>query len=161
VVGIEDQAVTRSGVEATRIPTQAGTYALVLARRRTGVVPIGRLGSIGLRSGFYVYVGSAFGPGGLAARIRHHRQIAAHPHWHIDYLRAECDLVEVWFATGPGRHEHTWARTMGRMPGALIPMPGFGSSDCECDTHLFRFEAIPSIRAFRQRARTTVTRYAS
>jgi Uri superfamily endonuclease len=49
---------------------------------------------------------------------------------------------------------------VGRMPGASIPLPGFGSSDCECDTHLFRFEAIPSIRAFRRFARTTVTRYA-
>ena len=132
----------------------------MLACRRTGTVRVGRLCSIELEPGFFMYVGSAFGPGGLGARVRHHRQIAANPHWHIDYLRARCDLVEVWFTADLARREHSWAKAVGRMPGASIPLPGFGSSDCECDTHLFRFEAMPSIRAFRQRTRTTVTRYA-
>lgn len=129
---------------------EPGTYALMLTSQRTGSVRIGRLGDFALQSGFYIYVGSAFGPGGLAARIRHHRQIAARPHWHIDYLRAACDLAEVWFTTSAGRHEHSWAKAVAQMAGATVPMPGFGSSDCACEAHLFWFKHPPSIGAFRR-----------
>jgi Uri superfamily endonuclease len=134
-----------------------GTYALLLSCRSTGPVRIGRLGTLELQPGFYVYIGSAFGPGGLSARINHHRQIAARPHWHIDYLRAACDLVEVWFTTKAARREHAWAKTVARLPGAGVPMPGFGSSDCECAAHLFWFERLPLVWTFRQQVKTTVS----
>jgi Uri superfamily endonuclease len=110
-----------------------------------------------LKRGCYVYVGSAYGPGGSAVRIQHHQRVAARPHWHIDYLRAICPLVEVWFTTDATRCEHSWATALARMPGAGVPMPGFGSSDCECEAHLFCFAHRPSIKAFRQRVRTTVS----
>jgi Uri superfamily endonuclease len=103
-----------------------------------------RLGVLELQRGFYVYVGTAFGPGGLASRIQHHRQVAARPHWHIDYLRAVCDLVEVWFTTDSAHREHSWAKTVARRAGACMPLSGFGSSDCECETHLFHFDSVPS-----------------
>ena len=138
--------------------TQPGTYALLLANQKTGPVRIGKLGTMELQPGFYVYVGSAFGPGGLSARIKHHRQVAAHPHWHIDYLRAVCDSVEVWFTTDSGGHEHSWAKAVAKLPGASVPMPGFGSSDCECEAHLLWFARLPSVRAFRQQIKTTVSR---
>jgi Uri superfamily endonuclease len=129
---------------------QPGTYALVLECHQDGPVSIGRLGALELQRGFYVYVGSAFGPGGLAARIRHHRQVASRPHWHIDYLRPVCDLVAVWFTTDSTRHEHSWAEAVARLAGAGMPMPGFGSRDCECETHLYHFDGMPSVGAFRQ-----------
>lgn len=129
--------------------SKPGTYALVLACHRTGPVRIGRLGTFQLQPGFYVYVGSAFGAGGLAARLRHHLQIAAHPHWHIDYLRPVCDMVEVRFTCDTTRREHLGAKIMARLPGSGVPMPGFGSSDCDCVAHLFSFARLPPIRAFR------------
>ena len=129
-------------------PTQPGTYALVLACHATGAISIGRLGVLNLRSAFYVYIGSAFGPGGLASRIQHHHRIAARPHWHIDYLRAVCALVEVWFTTDVVHREHAWAKAVGGMPGALVPLPGFGSSDCECQSHLFFFKGMPPRNTF-------------
>jgi Uri superfamily endonuclease len=136
---------------------QPGTYALVLASQKTGPVRIGKLGTLELKQGVYIYVGSAFGPGGLAARIGHHTQIAARPHWHIDYLRAACDLIGIWFTTEAARREHSWAGAVARLPGAGVPMPGFGSSDCQCAAHLFWFKNPPSVRAFRQRVRTLVS----
>ncbi len=140
------------------IPRRPGTYALVLACHKTGPVRIGKLGALLLQPGIYLYVGSALGPGGLAARIQHHRQIAANPHWHIDYLRAVCGLVEVWFTTITTRREHSWAKALARMPGAGVPMRGFGSSDCDCESHLFSFERMPSVRVFGLRVKTPVAR---
>jgi Uri superfamily endonuclease len=131
--------------------SQSGTYALVLACGATHTVRIGKLGELQVQPGYYLYVGSAFGTGGLAARLRHHERIAARTHWHIDYLRAVCDLIEVWFTTDPRPREHIWARAVAHLPGAGVPMPSFGSSDCECAAHLFQFTLLPSLRVFRQR----------
>jgi Uri superfamily endonuclease len=139
------------------IPSDPGTYALVLACSKTGALRIGKLGTLVLQPGFCLYVGSAFGPGGLAARIRHHTQIAARPHWHVDYLRAACDLIEVWYTTATKRQEHSWAMALARLPGSEVPMQGFGSSDCRCEAHLFWFQKPPSDRAFRQRVRALVS----
>ena len=144
----------QSGIGRIMMTSQLGTYALVLTSHKTSLVGIGSLGTLELQPGFYVYVGSAFGAGGLAARIGHHTQIAARPHWHIDYLRAACDLIEIWFTTEAARREHSWAGAVARLPGAGVPMPGFGSSDCQCAAHLFWFQRPPPVRVFRQRVRT-------
>jgi Uri superfamily endonuclease len=42
---------------------QPGTYALGMRCSSDQQVEVGKLGSLRLQSGFYVYVGSAFGPG--------------------------------------------------------------------------------------------------
>jgi Uri superfamily endonuclease len=133
------------------IPAVQGTYALVLTNKRTGTIRVGRVSTMALQPGFYLYVGSAFGPGGLSARIKHHRQVAARPHWHIDYLRAACDLIEVWYTTKAAGREHAWARVLAELPGAVVPLPGFGSSDCRCRTHLFWFPQPPSVTKLSQR----------
>jgi len=136
--------------------TQPGTYTLVLVSQKTGPVRIGKLGTLELQPGYYVYIGSAFGPGGLAARFRHHARITIRKHWHIDYLRPACELTEVWFTTDAASHEHSWAAAVAHLPGAGVPMRKFGSSDCGCETHLFWFEGLPSIRAFRRYVKTLV-----
>jgi Uri superfamily endonuclease len=61
--------------------SRSGTYALVLKSSSDPKVEVGKLGRLHVRPGFYVYVGSAFGPGGLKARIAHHMKISARPHW--------------------------------------------------------------------------------
>ena len=67
--------------------SKPGTYVLILQSLRTGKAQIGRWREIALYPGFYLYVGSAFGPGGVRARVsRHYRKTKQH-HWHIDYLR--------------------------------------------------------------------------
>ena len=132
------------------MPARHGTYALVLACRRNGPLQIGRLGTMQLQPGFYTYIGSAFGPGGLEARLRHHLRVATRPHWHIDFLRPVCDVIEVWYTTDTARLEHRWAREMARLPGAGVPVPGFGASDCGCAAHLFSFARLPSIGTFQQ-----------
>jgi len=127
-----------------QIPPAPGTYVLVLACARRDALRIGRLGVLSICPGFYVYVGSAFGPGGLAARLgRHLRGGAARPHWHIDFLRAHAEPVEVFWCEGV-RQEHRWAARIGELPGATSPLAGFGASDCTCRSHLFYFHQRPS-----------------
>jgi Uri superfamily endonuclease len=138
---------------AEAIPNQPGTYALLLACKRSGRLRVGKLGQMALRPGVYVYVGSARGPGGLAARITHHRRVSARPHWHVDYLRAVCDPVEVWFLTAADFHEHAGAGAGAELPGAAMPLPRFGASDCHCAAHLFWFDHPPALRTFRRVAR--------
>lgn len=137
---------------------QRGTYAVILACSRTALARIGKLGRMELRPGFYAYVGSALGPGGVRARLHHHLRIAARPHWHIDYLRAFCDVVEVWVSCDPGRQEHVWAKAIGGLPTADVPMPGFGASDCKCAAHLFWLPRRPSIQVFRRQVQRRVSR---
>ncbi len=127
-----------------QVGTQPGTYALVLTPRRTGTIRIGQLGELQLQPGFYVYVGSAFGPGGIRARLNHHLHPSRPPHWHIDYLKAHANVAEVWCCYVRRSLEHQWARKLGMQLGASIPLTGFGSSDCNCESHLYFFPNCPS-----------------
>lgn len=126
-----------------------GSYALILRCDRSESILIGQLGQMRLQTGFYIYAGSAFGPGGVNARLRHHYQIAANPRWHLDYLRAGCEPMEHWFTHDPERREHDWAATLLTLPGFNAPMQGFGSSDCRCKTHLAFSAQQPDFGAFR------------
>ena len=133
-----------------------GTYALILRADRRQTVQVGRLGQLVVEPGCYVYVGSALGPGGVRARVGHHARLAARPHWHIDYLRRAATLRHVWYAYEAVRREHAWADIFTHMPGASIPMPGFGASDCACPAHLYFFSRQPRLDSFRRRLRATI-----
>lgn len=56
-----------------QLPATAATYTLCFEIPTEGTVAVGRLGSKHFPAGLYLYVGSARGPGGLRARVRHHR----------------------------------------------------------------------------------------
>ena len=118
-----------------------GTYALLLCSSSDAEIGVGRLGKMRLQSGFYVYVGSGFGPGGVRARVNHHLHYSSRPHWHIDYLRPRANVEEVWLCHDRKRREHLWARVLSSVPGIMVPMAGFGSSDCSCPAHLFFFKS--------------------
>jgi Uri superfamily endonuclease len=128
------------------IAPKPGTYALILSCASSARIQVGRLGTLQLERGYYVYLGSALGPGGLRARIAHHQKLSPRPHWHIDYLRAHARLHSVWLWYEGRRHEHEWAGAMQRVKGATIPLPGFGASDCNCPSHLYFFRDCPSAR---------------
>jgi hypothetical protein len=51
------------------VEPQPGTYALLFSARANGLVWIGRLGRLRLQSGFYVYIGSPLGSGGVRGRL--------------------------------------------------------------------------------------------
>jgi len=131
--------------------SNAGSYALVFECAQGGSVSVGALGKVHLRPGYLVYIGSAFGSGGLIARLRHHIRPVERPHWHIDYLRQSASLVGAWCANGPRSLEHLWAASFSELRGFTTPKPGFGSSDCDCRTHLLHARWRPTGRRTRDR----------
>jgi Uri superfamily endonuclease len=114
----------------TGVQPRPGTYALLLSSKTDAVIRIGRLGDLRLQPGFYVYIGSALGSGGVRGRLGHHVRPAERPHWHIDYLRKKTTVAAVWFRYHGKSLEHAWAKRFAAMLGASVPMVGFGSSDC-------------------------------
>jgi Uri superfamily endonuclease len=142
-----------TSIEKHEIPAAHGTYALLLLCQRSRTVDIGNLGAHSIFRGWYVYVGSAFGPGGLRSRCRRHIRLLRRRHWHIDYLRPAAAVQAIWFTSDLVPREHQWAEIIGGLAGASAPIRRFGSSDCLCPTHLFRFSSRPSFLAFRRRTK--------
>ncbi|RLF21737.1 MAG: hypothetical protein DRM97_06350, partial [Thermoprotei archaeon] len=90
------------------------------------------LGKARLRSGVYIYIGSAQGPGGLGARIGRYLHGPAKTRWHIDYIVRRRDLVEILGAvfaiTKRRRLEPLLFKELSRL-GFMIMIEGFGSTD--------------------------------
>ncbi|HWQ15348.1 MAG TPA: GIY-YIG nuclease family protein [Roseiflexaceae bacterium] len=125
-----------------------GTYLLILRLDHEAALRVGRLGQFTFAAGFYLYVGSAFGPGGLPARLSYHQQRARpHPHWHIDYLRPHARLIEAW-AIGCGASiERGLVDTLAALPELSVPARRFGASDSDRRSHLLYTPRRPSSRA--------------
>lgn len=126
-----------------------GTYALLLHLDTAQTVVVGALGALDFPPGWYLYLGSACGPGGLAARVaRHRRRAQKRYHWHIDYVRAVTTLVEVWSSTCKTQQECAWASAAAALPGAHVIASRFGASDCQCPSHLLHFSQRPKPNEF-------------
>lgn len=131
------------------VRTDPGTYALILRCPADRCVKVGRLGKLVLRKGYYTYVGSAFGPGGVARRVRRHCRLEKRMHWHIDYVRPAMTVIEAWYTHDLDPREHQWARTLSRSARFGASVNRFGSSDCDCTSHLFHSPYRPDLSAFR------------
>jgi Uri superfamily endonuclease len=135
------------------LPETKGTYMLIAFVARMKRLEIGSLGAYDILPGYYAYVGSAFGAGGLRARIGHHLESTASPHWHIDYLLGVGEPVEVWFTTADQKLERHWAELLEKAPHFRVTIRRFGSSDYHRSrsSHLFFSKGRPSFQWFRQK----------
>jgi Uri superfamily endonuclease len=132
------------------LPVRTGIYALILELSESRKLEIGRLGAFNFPAGFYVYLGSARGPGGLRGRLRRHLRGDGKCHWHIDYLAALAVVrgyVVLEFGMEKAGFELTecaWSQALFATPNAAIPAPRFGASDCKsgCPAHLVHFPDI-------------------
>jgi Uri superfamily endonuclease len=125
-----------------------GTYLLMMRLDSDlDALQVGRLGVFGFAAGYYLYVGSAFGPGGLPARLAYHaRRVKLRPHWHIDYLRPHARLLEAWSVSGAPPLERAWVQALEHLPGVAVPVPGFGARDTARRAHLFYAPRRPGTR---------------
>jgi len=109
-----------------------GSYVLVIHLREGMATEVGSLGQLRFSAGWYSYVGSAMA--GLKERIRRHFNEKKTPRWHIDYITNKVPAESVVLFHGERRLECDIANSLKR---ALACVPGFGSSDCDCESHLF------------------------
>ena len=134
------------------LPDEKGTYVLIASVPQMKRIAIGQLGQFDIVPGFYAYVGSAFGSSGLSARIGHHLESTAAPHWQIDYLLKVAEPVEIWYTTAGQKLGHNWADVLEKSSQFRIPIPRFGSSDYHRSrsSHLFYSKRRPTFAWFRQ-----------
>lgn len=119
------------------VPRTRGSYVLVIGLgEKLNVSPGGR--RVTLDPGFYVYVGSAGGPGGVGARVRRHLLLSRGEkkgalRWHIDQVLASprASILDVCWAKGCWGvgAEHGVVDCLVKT-GRFQPVSrGFGSSD--------------------------------
>jgi Uri superfamily endonuclease len=139
----------------TELPESKGAYVLIASVAQTKRLAIGRLGEFIIIPGFYAYVGSACGHGSIRARVSHHLESIAQPHWHIDSLLGFATPIEVWYAISDCKLERDWAKMLQDSPKFRIPIPRFGSSDYHRTrtTHLFYSKRRPLFRWFEEKIR--------
>jgi len=135
--------------------SKPGTYALLLRSDVSARTRIGRWGYLNVRPGYYIYVGSALGPGGVLARVSRHCREQKTRHWHIDYLREFTIPATVWYSYSPTRLEHRWADAVAKLNNTE-PVKGFGCSDCSCNSHLFFSASEPELPEFAAAVRGSV-----
>ncbi len=112
---------------------------------------VGRLGEFLFPAGWYLYVGSAQGPGGVAARVRRHWRKAGDGkrlHWHVDHVRQAATWAGAWMRCSEERLECDWAARLRALDGARVVAAGFGASDCRCAAHLLHVPALPATEWF-------------
>jgi Uri superfamily endonuclease len=121
-------------VDPDSISADAGAYALLIRLGAPWSPGIRTLPARILAPGPYIYCGSAYGPGGLRARVARHLRAGKRTHWHVDRLTSAGRIEDVAVRVG-GRECDLVAAFMAC--GAEVPLTGFGSSDCRrCASHL-------------------------
>jgi Uri superfamily endonuclease len=118
-----------------------GAYVLFIDVKEPLSLPVGSFGIESFPAGSYAYVGSA--RRGIASRVARHHRIAEQKtgklHWHIDYLLANPQVHLTGEAVMEDGVECELSLQIAQMKGVIVPIPGFGSSDCKsgCEAHLY------------------------
>jgi Uri superfamily endonuclease len=104
---------------------------------------VGKLGRFEFVKGLYAYVGSA--QNSLEPRIRRHLRREKSKFWHIDYLldSPETIIVKTYVSKA---HKEQECKTARKLSEVGNPVEGFGSSDCDCRSHLVRIDSDETFR---------------
>lgn len=126
-------------------PSGPGAYVVAIAIAAPLAIRLGAAASPLLRPGRYLYCGSAYGPGGLQARLARHFRKDKSIRWHVDQLTTAGEVKGAWaIALG---NECVLVERLGFLP---VPIEGFGATDCaHCRSHLLRWPSRVPARAIR------------
>ena len=130
------------GIKAKESIQKGGIYNLIIKLSKDREIRIGRLGTFVFPKGIYVYTGSA--QNCLEKRINRHLSNIKKFHWHIDYFLSCAKIIEILRYIGSRKDECKLNRVIGKIAGANAIVRKFGSSDCNCITHLYYFKNIPT-----------------
>ena len=122
-----------------------GIYVLEISVGRNISVKVGKLGSVNFEKGLYAYVGSA--QNNLEKRVKRHLSKQKKNFWHIDYLLANkhVKIIGVFFKSAEKSEECGFATELAK---SSLPVTGFGSSDCECTSHLCKLRGVQFLRQY-------------
>jgi Uri superfamily endonuclease len=122
-----------------------GIYALVISVGKDVVASIGAMHEMKFDKGLYVYVGSA--QTNLEKRAARHFSRTKRKFWHVDYLLGSerVSVFKVFYKKGARSEECKLAKELGKKGLAI---KGFGSSDCKCESHLFRVQDYEFLREY-------------
>ncbi len=120
-----------------------GAYVLILRLHSRKNVKVGRLGYIEFNKGFYCYVGSAIGRTTIENRCKRHLKIIKKMKWHIDYLRKKAEIIDIVAFSSKRKIECKLARRILKRADSFVPK--FGSTDCNCKSHLYYFKNKKSL----------------
>ena len=109
-----------------------GAYILLIRLERDAIIEVGALGKIDFKAGTYCYVGSAYGSGGIKARIARHMRKEKKIRWHIDYLLKYGRIERVLIKENGDEVD-----TASFLSDSYDSVPGFGASDSPLKSHLF------------------------
>jgi Uri superfamily endonuclease len=117
--------------------TLKGIYVLIIQVSGDINVDVGALGGTAFAKGLYAYVGSA--QTNMEQRIKRHLRREKRKFWHIDYLldNPAAEIIQVLFKKADKAEECKTAKAIGERSK---PIAGFGCSDCNCKSHLFRIK---------------------
>jgi Uri superfamily endonuclease len=127
-----------------------GIYVLIIAIDSKISVDTGALGNLNFEKGLYAYVGS--GQNNLEERVKRHFRTEKAKFWHIDYLLDNpcVKVLKVFYKRAGRPKECRIAKELGKKG---FPIRGFGSSDCRCESHLFK---VGDYEFLREHMRETV-----
>ncbi|MFQ6083158.1 MAG: DUF123 domain-containing protein [Candidatus Aminicenantia bacterium] len=125
-----------------RIKEKKVIYILLINLKEPKKIKVGKLGMMIFKPGIYLYLGSA--QAGFKTRIRRHLRNEKKLFWHIDYLLREAEIEEVWLKKDESVECKTAMEIQNYSDFSFHPIKGFGSSDCNCLTHLFYFPECSS-----------------
>ncbi len=109
-----------------------GSYALLTHLKEDEEMRIGSLDKIEFSKGYYAYIGSALN--GIEGRVRRHKRAEKKMHWHIDYFLKKANISSAYYIESKKPIECNIACIFSKEFEGITK---FGSSDCECESHLF------------------------
>ena len=127
-----------------------GTYILVIRLFEDSKIKIGSIGKLDFFKGYYLYLGSAMGNKGsttLENRVKRHVLASNRKRifWHIDYLlnNKNSVITRIYLIPSISRLECIVSKEISRSSDNFIRK--FGSSDCDCPSHLFFFQKFTDL----------------
>lgn len=124
---------------AEREANDSGCYFIILKLDEDKELAIGGLKTVQFKKGYYLYTGSA--KRGLTKRMARHGRVRKRKHWHLDYLREHARFIKAI----PVRTAFDIECALAAGAAAISDwqIERFGSSDCDCSSHLFGFNNSP------------------
>jgi Uri superfamily endonuclease len=148
----------RIGTEVTMPFSHKGTYIFFSLLRSTATIRINQSGKTHrFQRGWYAYIGSAFGRGGLKSRLNRHYQGHGKGPWQIDFFRQGVHPHgRAWVSYQDRSLEAQWSAVFQLMTGVSVPVTNFGNSDDRgpaalkgvVRTHLFQINRKPKLAEF-------------